>query len=306
MNILDILRQAQGGRAVDDLARQFGVSPAAADAVLASVVPALAERLERNTLSRGGVAELVAALGQAAGRGYLDTPAALGGDAIKDEGLRFLDQILWTKDNSRSVAYRAAQTSGVSDAVIKQMLPVIAAMLMGGLAKATSGGLTDILSKIPGLPGGNLPTPGRTASPRPSAPWAGGGPVGGPQDSPLSMPGDSLPGPGMPRPGSGGFGEQSPLPLPGGRPAGGGWSGGGGSTPGPFDDLSDIIRRGGQGLPGGETSGGLAGLIRSILGAVLGFQSRGVVGWVLRYVVMRYGWGILRTIFSRVVLGRRA
>jgi hypothetical protein len=298
VNILDILRQAQGGNAVANLARTFKIDPAAADAVLASVVPQLSQRIERNTLNRGGVADLVGAIGEAAGRGYLDNPQALATDAAKSDGIGILDQILWSKDQSRAVAHRAAQSSGVSEALIKQMLPVIAAMFMGGMAKGASGSLTDILSKIPGLPGA-MPNAGGNPLPMPgggSGDWGGGSlgggglGGGGMSGSPLPMPGGGTAG--------GGFGGQSPLPIPGGAPGRGGW---GGSNP--YGDLPDVIRRGGQSIPG--TGGTLGNIIRGILGGLLGFQNRGVISWILRYVVLRYGMNIVRWFFSRLLLGRR-
>ncbi len=290
MNILDILRHADGGGAVKSLAQTYGIAPAAAEAVLGSVVPQLSQRIERNTLSRGGVADLVGAIGEAARHDYLSNPQALASEAVKQDGIAFLDQILWSKDRSRSVAHAAAQSSGVSEALIKQMLPAIAAMMMGGLAKGAAGGLGDILSKIPGLPGGGLPGGGLGGAPR-TAPSGGGGSWGRGTDS-------------LPAPGGGDFSGQSPLPIPGNAPRGGG------GVQNPYDDLSDIIRRGGQPAPSGggagqEGGGALSNIIRAILGAILGFQSRGLLSWIIRYVVVRYGANILRSLLS-ILLGRRA
>ena len=103
----------------------------------------------------------------------------------------------------------------------------------------------------------------------------------------------------------------------------------GGSNP--LDDLSDILRRGGRGFPGGggielprgpggsiEIPGGggrpidipggaggsLWGIIRSILGSVLGFQNKGFLSWVIRYFVVKWGWGLLKRILGRVLTGR--
>lgn len=279
MEILDILRTADGGGAANSLSKTFGITPAQAEAVLDSVVPQLSERIERNTLSRGGVADIVAAIGEAAQHDYLSNPKALGSGAVKHDGIGFLDQILWTKDKSRGVAHVAARASGVSEELIKQMLPAIAAMMMGGLAKGAAGGLGDILSKIPGLPGD-----------APEAPRGGG--YGGGWGNDTGR---------MPAPSSGTTSGQSPLPMPGDDR----W--GGRPTHNPYDDLSDAIRRGGQQIPGGGGSGGggtLSNIIRAILGAVLGFQSRGLLSWIIRYVVVRYGANILRSLFS-ILFGRR-
>ena len=39
---------------------------------------------------------------------------------------------------------------------------------------------------------------------------------------------------------------------------------------------------------------------RQILGSVLGFQSKGILGYIIRFIVYRYGWSILRVIFGRL------
>ena len=67
---------------------------------------------------------------------------------------------------------------------------------------------------------------------------------------------------------------------------------------GPYGDLSDILRRGGGG------SGSLASIIRNIFGGMLGFGSKGVVGWIIRLILIRYGWRIFAWVVRRVFLGR--
>ncbi len=310
MNIIDIVAKAQDGKAIDNLAAAYGLDPAQARAVIASVVPQLAERIERNTLSRGGVADLVGMIGRAMGKGYLDDPAALRSEAMRQDGVGFLEDLLWSKDRSRTVAHRAAASSGISEAVIKQMLPTIAAMVMAALAKGSAGGLSDILARIPGLPGtgrgaaGGDTTRQDTTRQDTTRQDTGGWPKVAPA-SPLPGPsGGPMAGP--PGGTGGGFGGQSPLPIPGGIPGRGSGGGGAGN---PYDDLSDVIRRGGQSIPGSGpgsgpgAGGGLASVIRTILGALLGFQSRGVLSWILRYVVLRYGAGIVRWLLGRM-LGR--
>lgn len=65
----------------------------------------------------------------------------------------------------------------------------------------------------------------------------------------------------------------------------------------PFDDLSDVIRRRGR-----TSTGASAGsVVRDILGQVLGFQKGGVISWIISFVVVRFGWRILKA----VPFGRR-
>jgi hypothetical protein len=58
------------------------------------------------------------------------------------------------------------------------------------------------------------------------------------------------------------------------------------------------LRRGGGG------TGSLASVIRNIIGSLLGFGSKGVVGWIVRLILIRYGWRILAWVVRRVFLGR--
>ncbi|MGQ0673352.1 MAG: DUF937 domain-containing protein [Hyphomicrobium sp.] len=308
MQIIDILKASQGGAAVDNLARTFGVSPGQSAAALEALVPALTQRVERNTLSRGGLADLISMLGAGGRQTYLDDPKVLGSPAMVADGNAILEQILGSKDISRKVADRAARETGLSDSLLRQMLPVVAAMVMGGLAKGAGGALGSVVSKL-GLGGEaaeSLPAPGASTA-RPAA--KGAGSVG--RQSPLPLPGDDLPGIGrrsgqrsgrsplddlsdILRRGDGGGGLELPR-GPGGEielPGGGGGSGG---------------RTGGGGRPitlPGDSGGSLWNLLRSILGQVLGFESKGFLGWFIKLILLRWGAGILRRILGRATTGR--
>jgi hypothetical protein len=329
MQILDIVRSAQGGQLASNLGRQFGLTPEQTDAVLASVLPQLSAGIERNTLSRGGLADLVKALGHGHHAETLDDPRALARPDVAADGTDILGHILGSKDSSRAVAARAAGSTGISEGIIKMMLPILASILMGGLSKGLGGGLGDILGKMGGGPpqSGGAPSgfPRRQSSPNPSQGEGGFDlpqmPSGGGMGIPMpdgrrentggnsgqwgSQSGDLRGGQAFPRGGS-------PLPLPGESVPGVQ-----GNADNPFGDLADIIRRGpsrggtfggGQGgglpAPGLGGGGGLWGLVRGLLGGALGFGNRGVMGWILNLIIMRFGWPLLRTILGKVMLGR--
>ena len=63
MAMMDVLRAAQDGAAMANLGQAFGLDQRDTLSVVAAVVPRLSEVFERNTLSRGGLADLVQALG---------------------------------------------------------------------------------------------------------------------------------------------------------------------------------------------------------------------------------------------------
>lgn len=280
--------------AVRRLAEAAGTNPEQTRAAMAAMIDALSHRLERNTLSRGGLAEVVRAVGDPRRRLYLGDPGAIGSDALKADGNAILEHILGTKDASRAVAARAARASGLSAGTVEAMLPTVAAMMMGEVARAAQGPFDDILRNIPGLDDAIKEMSGQR----------GTTPAGQIEERGQPTP--------TPR---GGIPEQRPLPLPGDIPTRGGSR---------YDDLSDILERGGfklprgggtglpQNLPGDVPAGGgggtLNGIIRAVLAALLGFQSRGVVGWLVRLIVLRWGWGfiqrILGQVLGRVLLGR--
>jgi hypothetical protein len=108
-----------------------------------------------------------------------------------------------------------------------------------------------------------------------------------------------------------GVGNQQRLPLPGERPRLQ-------RDSNPYGDLSDVIRRGGTKLPRSQTprvpdggglelppgDGNIETVIRDFLGGILGFQNKGVVGWIIRLIIVRWGWGFIQSILRRLLLGR--
>lgn len=272
MELMDLLRQGEGGRELDQLAGNFGLSRDQTEAVVANLVPEISRRLERNSLSRGGVADLIAMLGAAQTQ-----PTRFDGAEGLQRGNALLEQVFGTRDVSRAVAARASLSSGIGESIIKAMLPYIIQMVMSAFARRTSGGLGDILSKIPNLGGGGHAPSGQ----------------GGGFNIPLPLPGggsSSTPG-GFPLPGGGGGGGMLPGP-----------EGMSGPSRNPYSDLSDVIRRGGRSVSVGGNP--LWRMVRGIIGSALGFQSRGIVSWIVRMVIMRYGWSILRNVLRRAVVGR--
>ena len=140
MNILEALLAAQGGGAVRQLGKQFGLQDDQASAALSALVPALAAGMAKNATQEGGLAGLTAALAGGRHGQYLDDLGALARPETVADGNGILGHVLGSKGVSRQVAAQAAVSTGVGPDILKQMLPVVAAMMMGALAKKSSGG----------------------------------------------------------------------------------------------------------------------------------------------------------------------
>lgn len=165
MNMLEILMQAQGGQNASALAQRFGLDQSQTQKAMGALLPAILGGFKQKAQQGGGIEDL---LGSVLGGGqrhqsYIDDPAAIESDAAIGDGNDLLGQIFGSKDVSRQVAGQAAQSTGIDANVLKKMLPVIAAMAAGAMAKAgggqaaapSRGGLGGVLGSM--LGGGSAP-----------------------------------------------------------------------------------------------------------------------------------------------------
>lgn len=154
MSLLDEVLGAGGGSAVNQLARQFGLNESQAQAAISALLPAVAQGFQRNTASQDGLNGLLGALSGGTHQKYVDDPSSLASSATVQDGNGILGHIFGSKDVSRAVAGQAAQQTGIGGDVLKQMLPVVAAMAMGAMSRGRStsvsggGGVLDMLSGI--------------------------------------------------------------------------------------------------------------------------------------------------------------
>jgi hypothetical protein len=150
MNMLDMIGSAQGGRAVDNLAQQFGLSDQQAAAAIQALLPALSSGLKRNTATPEGLAGLLGALNQGGHERYYDDQNMFAESGVRDDGNRILGHVLGSKQISRAAVERASEQTGVGASILKQMLPYIAALVMSALSKEGRNPLNDILGQILG------------------------------------------------------------------------------------------------------------------------------------------------------------
>ncbi len=150
--LLDLLAGPQAKPAKQQLGQQFDLSEDMTQQALAALIPALSAGLRSNAGKQGGVESLLAALNKGSHSRYLDEPSLLGRAETRDDGNGILGHLLGSKEVSREVASRAAEKTGLGDDLLKQMLPVVATMVMGSLAKRSEE--PDTLSQLAGLLGG--------------------------------------------------------------------------------------------------------------------------------------------------------
>jgi len=134
---------------ISEIGRQFGLNEAQTRAAFEQLAPVVAAGIRRNNQSDGGLESLLKALQAGDHSRYADDASTLQYDQVADDGNAILGHVFGSKDVSRGVANQAADLSGVGSAVLKKMLPVIAAIIMGQLAKRMGGG-GSAQAQVPG------------------------------------------------------------------------------------------------------------------------------------------------------------
>lgn len=150
--LLDLLTGAQAQPAKQKLGQQFGLNEDMTQQAMAALIPALAAGLKSNASQPGGVEALLGALGKGGHSRYLDEPDLLDRAETRDDGNSILGHLLGSKEVSRSVASRASEQTGLSSDLLKQMLPIVATMVMGSLSKKSEE--PDTVSQLAGMLGG--------------------------------------------------------------------------------------------------------------------------------------------------------
>ncbi len=167
MQITDILAQMGG---LQSMARELGVSEDQVASGAQALAPAILGGLKKQA-QPGGLDGLGGLLSQLGGGGLLDnvlspqpTNTSLGNDV--------LGQIFGSKDVSRTVAQNASAQSGLSPELLKKMLPMLAMLVTGFMAKQQSasaqaspasgglGGLGGLLGGLLGAQAGGSGAPG--------------------------------------------------------------------------------------------------------------------------------------------------
>jgi len=159
MNILEMILGAQESAAVRQLGSRFGLDDGQTQSAISALLPALAGAVNQNARQEGGLEALLGALASGGHSRYLDDPASLDDPSALDDGNGILGHLFGSKEVSRQVASNAAAQTGIDAGILKQMLPLVAGLMMGGLGKqaAASGAGGDLLGAAASLFGGGQP-----------------------------------------------------------------------------------------------------------------------------------------------------
>lgn len=151
MDMMDILKQSG---AIGSVAQQLGVNEQIAQAGAEALLPAILGGFKKTAQAQpAGLDGLGGILGQLGGGGLLDSVLSPEPTPI-EKGNDVLGQIFGSKDVSRSVAGHAAEQTGIDSSLLKKMLPILAMLVAGYMAKQAGGeqggGLGGLIGSVLG------------------------------------------------------------------------------------------------------------------------------------------------------------
>ena len=139
MDIVDLILESQGQDGLARIGGQLGLDAEQTRAAMETLAPALAAGVRRNMATPDGLAGLLGALAGGNHASYLEQ-RDLSFERVKPEGDAILGHVFGSRDVSRAVAMQAASSTGISSSILKKMLPIIAPMVLGAIAKMFLGG----------------------------------------------------------------------------------------------------------------------------------------------------------------------
>jgi hypothetical protein len=148
MTLFDMIAKAQNGEGLEALAKQFNLNHDEVQSAVTALLPAFSEGLKRNTADPAGIGSFLQALGSGGHARYFDDAAKAFAPGGVTDGNGILGHVFGSKDVSRAVASQAAAATGLGQDMLKQMLPVIAAMVMGGLFKQSTEQMSNPFGKM--------------------------------------------------------------------------------------------------------------------------------------------------------------
>jgi hypothetical protein len=136
----DMMRQAQNGQAMLNLARHFGITPEQSAKAVEALMPAFIAAMQRQFSDPTASMKLMQAVfGQTGTKNpYLDAFAAFQPETVS-QGEEMLRAFFGSKEVAKAVSDHVANMTGIGQQILSSMMPVVAAMTAGGLTETPWG-----------------------------------------------------------------------------------------------------------------------------------------------------------------------
>jgi hypothetical protein len=160
-NLNEIVQNAQGGKAVDNLAQQFGLSPEQVQSAMQALIPALSTGLLNKASDPGSLGSVISAITDKDHQNSFANPDATPSPEAVAKGNEVLGDIFGSNHVLNQVAQQASNVTGLRPDLLAQLLPAVASIILGGMAQSFHNqGLGNILGQLAGAAQqGNLGMP---------------------------------------------------------------------------------------------------------------------------------------------------
>lgn len=137
--LFDMMLKAQNGTAVEAMARQFNLAQEQVAQAIAALTPAFSSGLKRTATNPHDFGTLMNTMMSGAYAKYFeDLSKAFTPQGIAD-GNAVLDKLFGSPAVARAISAQAAQLTGLGQDMLRNMMPVMADMMMGGMFKQATG-----------------------------------------------------------------------------------------------------------------------------------------------------------------------
>ena len=136
-NFIDIMRAAQGGQAIENMARQFGLTPDQTRYAVAALLPAFAMGLHQAASRPNQLEQLFETMRSGRFDAFFDNARSAISPNAFASGEKAVSQMFGSPELARAIAEQSAAFSGITAETAAQLMPLVAGTLMGGMARST-------------------------------------------------------------------------------------------------------------------------------------------------------------------------
>lgn len=150
-NLNEILQNAQDGKAIENLAQQFGITPEQAQAAVHALIPAISAGLSQKAAQPGALGSIISAMEDTNLQASFSNPDAAQSCSTVQKGNEIVGDIFGSSHIAHQIAQQASGVTGLRPDLLVQMLPVIVSIALGGFSKSLQNqGLGGVIGQLAG------------------------------------------------------------------------------------------------------------------------------------------------------------
>lgn len=176
LNLSEIMQSAQGGQAIPNIAKQFGLTPEQTEAAVNALLPAFSVGLQHQAQNMGSLSQIIGSMLGGQHTTTFDDPNSHLNQQTVSAGNDVLGQLFGPGQATSAIAQQVSKATGINPGVLMAMMPIVASMLMSGMFKSASNqGLGGLLGQLAsGAFGGAGTAPAGQAQGQPAGGMLGG------------------------------------------------------------------------------------------------------------------------------------